>query len=475
MSDENMREFENTESETNNEEYIPEEVTQISDDVEIILDEPQNEQQIPVYTVNQKTEKKKNTFAKIIAYALVFGIVAGGVGGFTNVFVSKYANSKIKLNSTQNVLTTTTDPTEIDSPIADIAQQCMPSIVSITNTGITEIMTFFGKYSQESTSSGSGIIIGKNDTEILIVTNYHVVADSRELSVLFSDPDTSSEDVGVDIDNPAESNDIFQAQIKGYDTDKDLAVISIKLADIPQDILNQIKVAVIGNSSSLRAGERVIAIGNALGYGQSVTTGIISATNRAVTLESQTSYGSTVTNTFIQTDAAINPGNSGGALLNMKGELIGINSVKISTSGVEGMGYAIPISDVESIIGELMVIETREPVDEDEQGFLGITGQDVTSEISNSYGMPVGVFVSSVTEGMAADKAGIRQGMIITKFDNHTIRSIAQLQERLTYYREGETKKITVSVSTENGYEEREMEITLGSKVKDSKKMQENQ
>ena len=305
----------------------------------------------------------------------------------------------------------------------------------------------------------------------MIVSTYHAVADSKELTVVFSDPENESEDMGIDVDNPDSAKKIFPAQIKGYNSDKDLAVISVKLSEIPAEVLAKIKVAVVGDSSKIRAGERVIAIGNALGYGQSVTTGIISATKRTVVLESQTTPGATVKNEFIQTDAAINPGNSGGALLNIKGELIGINSVKISANGIEGMGYAIPISDVEEIIGELMIIETRDVVPEDQQGFLGITGQDVSNEVSQAYGMPVGVFVSSVSEGMAADKAGIKQGYIITKFDGHTVITIVQLQERLTYSKEGETNKITVQVNSGNGYEEKELNITLGSKVKDSQKM----
>ena len=473
MSDENLINYndKNSGNEDDINSYDLDVYDEENNEEEIYIDEHVFEQEIPMSDKQIKNSSKKRVILAVLGCAILFGVVAGSVSAFTRVFVTKYANSKISIESTQNYLTKSTDPSDINSPIADIAEECMPSIVSITNKGVTEVITFFGKYAQESTSSGSGIIIGKNDTEILIVTNYHVVADSKELTVLFYDPNSKSENVGVDVDNPQSSNNLFQAQIKGYDSDKDLAVISIKLSAIPAEQLEKIKIATIGDSSNVRAGERVIAIGNALGYGQSVTTGIISATNRSVTLESQTTPGATVTNKFIQTDAAINSGNSGGALLNMKGELIGINSVKISGNGVEGMGYAIPISDVESIIGELMVIETRDVVDEDEQGFLGITGQDVSSEISQAYGMPVGVFVSSVSEGMAADKAGIKKGYIITKFDNHTVRSISQLQERLTYYKQGETKKITVQVNSGNGYEEKELEVTLGSKKKDFEKM----
>ena len=474
--DENMKDiYNNEENNEDNFKIVDEEIYKGDEENTNSFDDEPVSDEYDVEYYEEEERESRTKWLKIVLIALVFGIVAGAAWSVTNVTVSKFANSKIKINSTQSYLTKTEDSSDINSPIADIVEECMPSIVSITNKSINEVMTFFGTYSQESTSSGSGIILGKNDTELLIVSNYHVVAGSTELSVLFSDPNNKDESTGIDVDNPQSSTNIFQAKVKGYDSDKDLAVISVKLDDIPADILSHIKVATIGNSSTVRAGERVIAIGNALGYGQSVTTGIISATNRSVTLESQSVSGTTVTNEFIQTDAAINPGNSGGALLNMKGELIGINSVKISANGIEGMGYAIPISDVEEIIGDLMVIETRDVVDEDEQGFLGITGQDISSEVSKAYGMPVGVFVSSVSEGMAADKAGIKKGYIITKFDNHAVRTIAQLQERLTYYKKGETKKITVQVSTEDGYEERELDITLGSKKTDSAKMAEEQ
>ncbi len=428
----------------------------------------------------ESPKKKKNKhFMRVVALAVVFGIVAGSVTAITNVGVSKIANSRIKIASTQNVLTKS-DASAATSDIADIVEECMPSVVSITNKSVTEIMTFFGKYAQENVSSGSGIIVGKNDSELLVVTNYHVIADSKELSVVFSDTRTAptengetsvqEDESGVTKDSSAK--DVLTAQVKGYDSDKDLAVVSIKLSDISADLMSKIKIATIGDSSVLRPGERVIAIGNALGYGKSVTTGIVSATNRDVTLESQTTAGKTVTNKFIQTDAAINGGNSGGALLNMNGEVIGINSVKIVSSGVEGMGYAIPISDVQSIIDNLMLRETRETVDEDKQGFLGITFADVDSTTAEAFGMPAGVLVKSVTQGSAAEKAGIKKGFIITKFDGYSVNSGAELQNRLTYYKAGETKKITVQVAGENGYEERELTVTLDSRKKSVEKMQ---
>lgn len=442
----------------------------------IIQDMPYEE------TKSTNTDNKKNkrtrTIAFVVACALIFGVVAGVVTALTNVTISKLANSKIQITSTQNVLTRG-DAGDTDSAIADITEQCMPSIVSITNKSVTEVMTFFGRFAQENVSSGSGIIIGKNDSELLIVTNYHVVADSQELSVVFSDSSTNSmnatsdKEDGSDVTKASDNADILKAQVKGYDSDKDLAVIAVKLEDVSSDLMSKIRIATIGDSSKLRPGERVIAIGNALGYGKSVTTGIVSATNREVALQSQTSSGKTVTNKFIQTDAAINQGNSGGALLNMNGELVGINSVKIVSSGVEGMGYAIPISDVESIIDDLMVRETREVVDEDKQGFLGITFEDVTAEISEAYGMPVGVYVKSVSKGSAAEKAGIQKGNIITKFDGHSVSSGAELQKRLAHYKAGETKTITVQVHGTDGFEEKELTVTLDSRKEGTKKMEE--
>lgn len=415
---------------------------------------------MPVEEIPEKKKTKTPKIAIIVAGAILFGVVSGALFGFTNTVVSKFVSERFRIEQTRTFLT----KSDADSPVsgvADIVEECMPSIVSISSKSVTEVMTFFGVYEKENMGSGSGIVIGKNDTEVLIVTNYHVVADSTELSVMLSHVELPNDAQGL---QKIDDEDILKAKVKGYDSDKDLAVISVNLADLSQEQLSKIKVATIGDSSKVRAGERVVAIGNSLGYGQSVTEGIVSATKRAVTLQSQTANGATVTNTFIQTDAAINPGNSGGALLNMNGEVIGINSVKIAASGVEGMGYAIPISDVEEIIGELMVRETREVVDEDKQGFLGVTIADVSSEVASLYGMPEGVFIESVSEGSAAQKAGIKKGYIITKFDGYTVKTGAQLQERLTFYKAGEKKKITVQVPGEDGYAERELDITLDSR-----------
>ena len=308
----------------------------------------------------------------------------------------------------------------------------------------------FGTYQQDTESSGSGIIIGENDTELLIVTNYHVVSGSNELSVVFS--------YDEDSDNPS----LVSAKLKGYDSDKDLAVISVALSDITDDMKSQIKIATIGDSSSLQLGQEVVAIGNALGYGQSVTTGIISALNREVSVTNDD--GTSITNKLIQTDAAINPGNSGGALLNMNGELIGINSVKVASSSVEGMGYAIPISDVQSIIEELMLKETRDVVDESEQGYLGIGGTDVTSDISSTYDMPVGIYINTIYDNSPAGTAGLTKGDIITKFDGQTVKSMSELKTLLTYYKAGETINVTAMVPGSNGYTEQTFSLTLASK-----------
>lgn len=461
MSFENFDE--NVNEEINNDKVI--DVVEVSE----VSEEPEQE-----YFVDEEKIKKSKDFKRkisfIVAGAILFGAISGGMFALSNSIVTKFANANFKISSTQPIITKGEDG-EVLSEIADIVEECMPSIVSISSKSVTEVMTFFGVYERENMGSGSGIIIGKNDTELMIVTNYHVVADSEDLSVLTSDVQIPT-DVN-EYKEMLEKEDVLKAKIKGYDADKDLAVISVKLEDISAEHLSKIKIATIGDSSKARAGERVVAIGNSLGYGQSVTQGIVSATNRMVAMESQTSQGATVSNTFIQTDAAINPGNSGGALLNMKGEVIGINSVKIAASGVEGMGYAIPITDVEEIIGELMVRETREEVDEDKRGFLGVTLRDISSDIAKAYGMPEGVFVDEVSKGSAADKAGIKKGYIITKFDGHTIKTVAQLQERMIYYKTGEKVTAVVNIAGEDGYVEKEIPITLDSKKEREKIMEE--
>ncbi len=334
------------------------------------------------------------------------------------------------------------EATAVVTDVTDVVSAAMPSIVSINNN-YTESASYFGQtYTEELTASGSGIIVGTNDSELLIVTNYHVVEGADSLEVQFVDTTTAA------------------AEVKGTDSDMDLAVIAVQLTDLSTDTRNNIAIASLGDSDSLVVGEPAIAIGNALGYGQSVTTGVISAVNRAIEL-SDTS-GDTATGTFIQTDAAINPGNSGGALLNINGEVVGINSSKIGGSTIEGMGYAIPISVAKPIIEQLMTEKTRAKVSEEERGYIGISGVSVTSEVSEMYGLPTGVYVAAVTDGGGAQAAGLQEGDIITEFDGKEISSMDDLQNRLAYYSAGETVNITVMRQATGGYDSQEFTITLG-------------
>ena len=312
-----------------------------------------------------------------------------------------------------------------------------------------EVQDWFSRqtYQMESESAGSGIIIGENDTELLICTNNHVVEDSDTLTVTFIDDES------------------YEAQVKGTDKENDLAVVAVKLDDISDDTRSKIKIAKYGDSDSLRVGEQVVAIGNALGYGQSVTTGIVSALNRDITASEDGSEDSATTyQDLIQTDAAINPGNSGGALLNMNGEVIGINSAKASESGVEGMGYAIPISKAMPILENLMSKQTRSKVDEDKIGYLGINGQGVSDQAVQLYNVPAGVYVTKVQSGSPADEAGLREGDIITKFDGTEVSDMSDLQERLQYYSAGETVELTIQTNKDGAYAEKTLEITLGSR-----------
>lgn len=327
------------------------------------------------------------------------------------------------------------------SDVSDVVSAVMPAVVSISNT-YTETLSYFGQaMTNEAVASGSGIIVGENDSELLIVTNYHVIQDADMLKVQFVEGSEA------------------EAAIKGTDAEMDLAVISVSIADIPASALEQIAVATLGDSDGLKVGEPAIAIGNSLGYGQSVTTGVISALNRDMEL----SDGST--GTFIQTDAAINPGNSGGALLNINGEVIGINSNKIGGSVVEGMGYAIPISAASPIIADLMLRETKNKVTEEERGFLGISGISVTAQVSSTYGMPEGVYIAQVYDGTAAAAAGLQKGDIITAFGGDKVTSMDELQRLLEYYAKGETVEVTVMTIGNGGYEEKTVSLTLGNRV----------
>lgn len=341
--------------------------------------------------------------------------------------------------------------------VSEIASEALPSIVSITTKSVQEVQNYFGMYGmygyapqqqeQEVEGSGSGIIVGKNDDELLIATNYHVVEGADTLSVAFTD------------------GNAVEASVKGFDEERDLAVVSVSLDDIKDDTMDAISIAKIGSSDDLKVGEQVIAIGNALGYGQSVTTGIVSAKNRRMDSDNNTvtdgSDDSSDGVNLIQTDAAINPGNSGGALLNMEGEVVGINSAKLASTEVEGMGYAIAISDVTDILQNLMNETSRDKLDDSEHGVLGIKGSSVSSEAVQMYGIPAGVFVKGVTEGGAADKAGLKANSVITEFNGKTVSSIDQLIEYLSYYEPDEEVELTVQVPHGTSYKEETVKVTL--------------
>lgn len=412
------------------------------------------------YGSNPKPEKKKRErkpggfgkqLAKCAALALVFGLVAGGVMTGVN-----YASGKIfgttNASNVQASLTTgddsTVQPTAISSSyvatdVSDIVDEVMPSIVAITNVSQTEYQSFWGQSkTYESTSCGSGIIVSQDNEYLYVATNNHVVEGANSLTVTFANDDTVS------------------AEIKGTDPSTDLAVVKVALSSIKDDTMSEIKVATLGSSDTLKVGESCIAIGNALGYGQSVTTGVISALNREVSV-SDSSSSTNYTAELIQTDAAINPGNSGGALLNTAGEVIGINSVKYSDTSVEGIGYAIPMDTAKPIIEELI---TKEKVDESNSAYLGIAGVDVTSDVAKTYNMPTGVYVAQVMEGAAAEQAGIQKGDIITKFDGKDVTSMEELSSNMQYYVAGTTVDVVIERSSNGQYEEQTISVTLGKK-----------
>lgn len=389
----------------------------------------------------KKEKKKMPKLIKVISLALVFGIVTSVAFQATNLvaegFLGTTENREVKSVDNTKISQSTGETAKSD--IASIAEEVMPSVVSITNLSVQQVQSFFGGIQeQESKSVGSGIIISQNDSELLIITNNHVVEGNETLTVSFVDEES------------------VEAQVKGTDAAKDLAVIAVQTKEIKDTTMDQIKVAALGNSDQLQVGESVIAIGNALGYGQSVTSGIVSATGREL---------DGIDEKLIQTDAAINPGNSGGALLNANGEVVGINTAKVATDTVEGMGYAIPISSVSDIIENLMNQETKTKVSEAEQGQLGIQGVDVTADSSEMYNMPTGVYVSEVIAGGGAKKAGITKGSVITGINGTSIDGMQALKEQLQYYRAGETVKITVATPEKNGeYAKRDVEVTLGKK-----------
>jgi serine protease Do len=411
--------------------------------------------------INKKEKKKIGGFRKVLISAgmgLAFGLFAGG--GF---YAVKYGGEQLRPVQNQDALNQGVGQTPgvgnlngsgsgivnhvtyVKSDVSDVVEKVMPAMVSIVNnyTETGTAMTIWGQkynYSNPGTSSGSGIILGENEEELLIVTNNHVVQDTDELQVLFIDGSTAA------------------AVVKGQDADMDLAVIAVKLDSLSEETQNAITVATLGSSDDLKLGAPVIAIGNALGYGQSVTDGIISALNREVTMEDGSK------GTFIQTNAAINHGNSGGALLNINGEVIGINSNKIGGYSVEGMGYAIPISSASPIIADLMERQTRtDKVAQEEKGYMGVSMQDVTSQYAGMFGIPQGVSVQEVTEGSPAEQAGIKKYDIIVKFDGQKVSSGAELKEQVEYYRAGETVTITVQRLMDGQYESIDLELTLGS------------
>ena len=402
--------------------------------------------------MNEETPKpKKNRKVpkpvKLVCAGVAFGLVASvtfQTGNYvgTKVFGTTTTNGKTAktAQTVDGAKLTTSSSSTGTSDVATIAKNAMPSIVSITNMSVQEVQSFFGgPQQQESTSVGSGIIIGQTDSELLILTNNHVVEGNEKLTVSFVD------------------NESVEANVKGTDSTKDLAVVAVKISDVKDSTMDEIAVATMGDSSKLEVGEQVVAIGNALGYGQSVTSGIVSATER--TLDGYEG------GTLIQTDAAINPGNSGGALLNSNGEVIGINTAKVATDSVEGMGYAIPISDASDTIQNLMNQETKTKVSEAEQGYLGIQGVDVSDESAKMYNMPTGVYISDVVKNGGAQQAGLTKGSVITGLEGTTISDMNSLKEQLQYYRVGDKVKVTVQVPGNNGeYTEKTVEVTLGSK-----------
>ena len=419
--------------------------------------------------------KKAAKLAKKIGAIALSAVLFGGVAGGTFQAVNHFAGSTTAAATTTTAQQTTSNSSLLKAAatsssststgtmdVSTIAKNAMPSIVSITNQSVQEVQNYFSMFgygaqtpqTEETTSCGSGIIIGKNDTELLIVTNNHVVEDADTLSVSFV------------------NNQVCKANIKGTDADNDLAVIAVPLSEIPDDTMSSIAVATMGDSDSVEVGEQVVAIGNALGYGQSVTTGIISAANRVIDSDSSsdgssdgttadTSSTDTTGKTYLQTDAAINPGNSGGALLNMNGEVIGINSVKYSDTSVEGIGYAIPINTAAPIINDLI---TKEKVDESDSAYLGIVGVDVTDDVAKTYNMPSGVYVAQVTGGSAAEQAGIQKGDIITEFDGKQIGSMEELSSTMEYYKAGTTVDVKIERSTNGEYQEQTISVTLGKK-----------
>lgn len=413
------------------------------------------------YRETVQAPRKKNSWARkaagITAAAVLFGTVAGGVmtgvnyvgarlTGLADITATAPAETEgtttaqvPETSAASNNGSTTAVSTVTD--VSSIAEKAMPSLVAINDTMTVEQNNFFGMpQTYQAQSSGSGIIVGQNDTELLIATNNHVVSGATDMKVTFTDSTQVA------------------AAVKGTDSATDLAIIAVKLSDIPSDTMSKIKVATLGNSDNVKVGQQVIAIGNALGYGQSLTVGYISALDREITDENG------IQHTYVQTDAAINPGNSGGALLDLNGNVIGINAAKNASTEVEGMGFAIPISKAQEILNNLMTKKTREAVDESAQGYLGIQGTNIDANASKEYGMPVGIYVYKIVEGGAAANSDLKEKDIITKFDGQSVTNMEELKQMLTYYEGGSTVSLTVQSLVNGSYVEHEVQITLGTK-----------
>lgn len=413
------------------------------------------------YREAPQTPKRKNSWARkaagITAAAVLFGTVAGGVMTGVNYVgarltglsdITASASAETEGTTTAQIPETkaasddqSTTPVSTVTDVSSIAEKAMPSLVAINDTMTVEQNNFFGMpQTYQAQSSGSGIIVGQNDTELLIATNNHVVSGATDMKVTFTDSTQVA------------------AAVKGTDSATDLAIIAVKLSDIPSDTMSKIKVSTLGDSDNVKVGEQVIAIGNALGYGQSLTVGYISALDREITDENG------IQHTYIQTDAAINPGNSGGALLDLNGNVIGINAAKNASTEVEGMGFAIPISKAQEILNNLMTKKTREAVDESAQGYLGIQGTNIDANASKEYGMPVGIYVYKIVEGGAAANSDLKEKDIITKFDGQSVTNMEELKQMLTYYEGGSTDELTVQSLVNGAYVEHNVQITLGTK-----------
>ena len=423
--------------------------------------------QMPEQNKPERREKRKGGAARkvaaVTAAAVLFGVVAGGVMTGVNLvgnhLLGLYLPQQSTAAETEEAAEETTAapqvkqqtqaavaPVSSTTDVSAIAEAAMPSVVAINDTMTVEQRNWFGMpQTYQATSSGSGIIVAQSDTELLIATNNHVVSGATDLEVTFVDDNSVA------------------AAIKGTDSATDLAIIAVQLSDIPADTMSKIQVASLGDSDQLKVGQQVVAIGNALGYGQSVTVGYISAKDRKITDENG------VEHTYLQTDAAINPGNSGGALLDLNGNVIGINAAKTASTEVEGMGFAIPISDARDILDNLMTKQTRIAVDKDAQGYLGIRVTNIDAATSQAYGMPIGVYVYQIMDGGAAANSDLKEKDIITKFDGQSINTAEELTDMLTYYESGSQVTLTVQTLVNGAYIEHEVSVTLAPQVPENK------